>query len=168
RKEIYLGYGVGTVGLGMDADDLPAQVVGVRRRFLRVPRHPAWSFVDGCVTGSERIRVVAGRHVEIAFAVEGNRATGVTALQALSGYLEENFFRREVEGISFHLEASEHVLRLGAGGRVIHVDPTVLGEAGIGGESQQAVLGLTAVRVFGADGDRRDPSHATGCRRIQV
>src|SRR6266550_2327043 len=97
RKEISVGDGVGAVGLGMDADDLPAQVVGVAGRFLRVPRYTARPLVERGVSAGEWIRVVAGGHEEIALAVEGDRAAGVTALQALSRYLEENLSRRQVE-----------------------------------------------------------------------
>src|SRR5512132_2715595 len=38
----------------------------------------------------------------------------------------------------------------------------------IGGESEQTILRLTAVRVLRADGDRPDPSHAAVRRRVQV
>src|SRR6266576_1273351 len=117
------------------------------------------TLIDRGVASGERIRVVAGRHVEIAFVVEGNRAAGVTALQSLSRYLEEEFLRGEIDGISEHVVASEDVLRLGTGGRVVHIDPASPREIRIGGESEQAVFCLTAVRVFGADGDRGDPSH---------
>src|SRR6266404_557636 len=105
RKEVSFGDGVSAIGLRMDADDLPTQVVRVRGRFLRVPWHSPWSLVDGGVAGSEGIRVVAGRHIEVALRVEGDGPAGVTALQALSRYLEENLFRLKVEGIFFHLEA---------------------------------------------------------------
>src|SRR4029077_4289732 len=94
RKEVSYRDRVCAIRLRMDADDLSTQVVGVGGRFLRVPRHSPWSFIDGGVAGSERIRVVAGRHIEIALRVEGDGSAGVTALQALSGYLEENLFRR--------------------------------------------------------------------------
>src|SRR6266853_2530962 len=59
RKEVSFRDCVSAIGLWMYADDLPTQVVGVRGRFLRVPRHSPWSFVYGSVAGSEGIRVVA-------------------------------------------------------------------------------------------------------------
>ncbi len=152
----------------MDADYLAAKVVGVPGGFLRVPWHAPWPFVDGCVAGCERVRVVAGGDVEVALAVKGDGAAGVTTLQALSSHLEQNLPRSEVERVSLHTVASEHVLRLAAGRRVVHVDPAVRGEVGIGGESEQAVLCLTAVRVFRADRDRRDPCRATVRRRVEV
>src|SRR5205085_2540099 len=99
---------------------------------------------------------------------EGDRTAGVTAFQALSRYLEENFLGREVKRVAFHLEAGEHVLRLGAGRRVVHVDPAVRREVRIGGEPEQSVLRLRAVGVFGADRNGRDPSHATVRRRVEV
>src|SRR6266446_6147482 len=49
RKEVSFRYCVSAIGLRMDANDLPTQVVGVRGRFLRVPRHSPWPFVDGSV-----------------------------------------------------------------------------------------------------------------------
>src|SRR5439155_22254333 len=97
RKEISLADRVCTVGLGMDADDFAAQIVRVGGRFLRVPWKTPWPFVDGCVAGGEGIGVVAGGDVKIAFVVEGDRASGVTALQPLSSDLEENLPRREIE-----------------------------------------------------------------------
>src|SRR5258706_2986620 len=87
RKEVSLRDCVSTIRLWMDAEDLPTQVVRVRGRFLRVPWHSPWSLVDGGVAGSEGIRVVAGRHIEVALRVEGDGPAGVTALQPLSGYL---------------------------------------------------------------------------------
>src|SRR4029079_3328055 len=86
-KEIPVGNRVGAVGLGMDADDLAAQIVGVAGRFLRVPRHAARTLVERGVAGRKWIRVVAGGEIEIAFAVEGDGAAGVTALQSLRANL---------------------------------------------------------------------------------
>src|SRR5258706_307279 len=168
RKEISLGDCVRPVGLGMNANYLAAKVVRVAGGLLRVPRHVPWPFVDGSVARGERIRVVAGGDVEVALGVEGHRAAGVTALQALRSHLEQNFPGAEVERVAFHVEASDDVFRFGAGGRVVHVDPAVRREMRIGRKSEQAVLRLTAIRVFRADGNRRDPFHVAGLRRIQV
>ena len=167
-KEVPCRDSVSPVGLRVDANDLPTQVIGVPGRFLGVPWHPSRPFVDRSVASSERIRVVAGGQVEIALGVEGDRAAGVTALQSLRSHLEQDLLRCEVQGVSFHLEAGEHVLRIRSGGRVVHVDPAVCREVRVGGESEQAVFRLRAVRVFGADRDRRDSSGAPVSRRIEV
>src|SRR3982074_2939356 len=97
----------------MDADDLAAQVVGVGGRFLRVPWHTTRAFVDRCVATREGIRVVSRGDVEVPLGAEGEGAPGVTALQALRSHLEQNLARAEVERVSLHLKASEHVLGLG-------------------------------------------------------
>ena len=168
RKEISRGDGVRPVRLRVDADDLPAQIVRVSGRFLGVPWQMSWTLVDGCIAAGERIGVVAGGDIEVSLGVEGDGASGVTALQALSSHLEKNLPRRQVERVSFHCVASEHVLRLGAGRRVVHVDPAVRREVGIGGETEQPVLRLRAVRVFGADRDRCNSSHATRLWSVEV
>src|SRR2546426_5731833 len=97
RKQVSRWDGVGAVRLGMDAKDLAAQIIRVRRRFLRVPRHPAGALVDRGISRGEGIRVVPGGEVEIALSVERDRAAGVTALEPLYGDLEEHFLRCEIE-----------------------------------------------------------------------
>src|SRR3954468_19046178 len=115
RKEISRRDRVTAVGLGMNANDLAAEVVGVARRFLRVPRHAARPLVDGSVARSKGIRVVPGRHVEIAFGVEGDRSTGVAALQALRSALEHDLLGFELERVAPHVKTSENVLGLRSG-----------------------------------------------------
>src|SRR5882672_4915090 len=51
RKEVSLRNCVSAIRLWMDADDLSTQVISVRGRFLRVPWHSPWSFVDRSVAG---------------------------------------------------------------------------------------------------------------------
>src|SRR5688572_4739003 len=148
REKVSLGDGIRPVRLRVNSNDLAAQVIRVCRRFLCVPWSTARPLVDGSVTRREGIRVVAGGEIEVAFAVEGDGASGVTALLTLNPHLEENFPRREVERVALHLEASEHIFRLGSGGRVEHVDPAIPREPRVYGEPEKAVLCLTAVGVF--------------------
>ena len=92
----------------------------------------------------------------------------MTALEPLRGDLEEHFPRCEIERVSGHREAREDILRVRPRRRVVHVDPAVRRKVGIGGESEQSVLRLAAVRVLGADRNRRDASRVTIGRRVQV
>src|SRR5439155_19911616 len=89
RKEISRGDGVRPVRLRVDADDLPAQIVRVSGRFLGVPWQTSWTLADGRVARGERVGVVAGGDIEVPLGVEGDGASGVTALQALSSHLEK-------------------------------------------------------------------------------
>ena len=164
-KEVAVGDSVRAVGLRMNSNDLAAQVIRVSGRFLRVPGHPARALVDRRVARGERIGVVPGGQVEIARAVEGDRASRVTALEPLGGDLEQHFLRCEVERVSLHREARQHVLRVWARRRVVHVEPAVRRKVGIGGESEQSVFRLARVRVLGADGNRRDAADS-GLRRL--
>src|SRR6266550_4005245 len=90
REEVSIRDRVRAVRLRVDANDLAAEIVRVRRRLLRVPWHPTGSLVDRRIPAGERIGVVAGGQVQVAGTVEGNRPPGVTARETLRGDLEDH------------------------------------------------------------------------------
>src|SRR5204862_140794 len=73
-KEISVGNRVRAIRLGMNAKNLPAQIVRVRRRLLRIPWRLARPFVEWRVTRMKGIRVVTRAHEQIAMRVERDRA----------------------------------------------------------------------------------------------
>ena len=91
RKEVAGGNRVGAVGLGMNAEDLAAQVVRVRRAPLIVPRRPAGAFVrlrTAAVGG-----VVADGDVQISGRIPGHPSARVAALLALDRVFEKDLER---------------------------------------------------------------------------
>src|SRR5688500_7940368 len=96
RKQVSLGDGIRPVRLRVNSNDLAAQVVRVRGRFLCVPWSAARPLVDWSVTRRERIGVVAGGEIEVAFAVVGDGGSSVTALLTQNSNHEQNFPPREL------------------------------------------------------------------------
>ena len=159
--------------VGLDPQHLAAQVVGVGRAALGVEgRVAGGALVDRRVAvGLERVRVVAGREVEVAGRVPREVAAVVAADAAVLVDLEQLLLGGQVHGLARRvpLEAAQVVLAVerrerGRGAvergvaargverrRVVDVDPVVGGEARVDRDRLQAVLVVAVDGQVGGD-----------------
>ena len=141
REKIALGNFIGAVWLRTNADDLSAQVVGIRRRLLRVPRLLAFAFVERRVAFgiAVRVSVIAGGDVNAAVRAKLDRACMVAAFPPLLAKGEHDLLTLHIEHVTVHHEPAEplalHVFR-----RMVEVDPVVVGELRIEREAEQPIL----------------------------
>ncbi len=142
REHVARGDGVGAVRLGVDAQHLAAQVVGVGRGALGVPGGPSGALVDrGVPVGGERVGVVAVGQPQVAGGlVEHHAAAVVAALGPLYGHLQHDLLAGGVERqVRPDGEAREPVHDLGLR-RVVQVRPAVRGERRVEGHAEQSAL----------------------------
>ena len=142
---------VAAVGLGLDAQQLAAQVVRVGRRLAGVP-HAVRALVErGVAARGLRVRVdvVADAEQQVAVEVEVQVAAGVAGLIGLAGgrHLDDQLRGGGVDVVvGADREARDAALEVGRVRvvgrvrRVVDVDPAVLGELRVQRDAHQAVL----------------------------
>ncbi len=165
---------VGAVGLGVDAQDLAAQVVGVGRGPLGVVVLPARPLVDrGVAAGGVGVGVVTRADVQVAARPEREVAPGVARLVdvAVRRNLDDLLFAAQVEAGAVEGEPGHPVHLAAVGRRVVEVDPAVGGEVRIERQPDPAVLTAVVHRQRADDARapavRGDHVHLAGARDVE-
>ena len=114
------------VGLGLDAQNLAAQVVGVSGASLRVKNRAARPLVDRCKTARfEGVGVVARGDVELAAGAKRQRPSLVVRVRTVGVKRKQDFFGSRVELIPHKREPRQALIGHGARRGPEEIDPMV-------------------------------------------
>ena len=124
-----------------NAENFAAQVVGIGRRLLGIPRLHVFALVErGIAAGVPvRVRIVSGGDEEISVRPKLHTSRVMAALPALLAESEQDFLARRVQRVSVHDKPAEPLARYLLW-RIIKVNPVIGGERGIEREAEQSVF----------------------------